>query len=107
MKGITFLFSTAVLSRSFYYSNAPLHKEPQLKNTQQQQKTISLIIIIIIFIENIFFFVSFQFYDYIEKNKIAMSNLELRALTMFAPTNEAFQKYKGNTTHVQYHMSKC
>lgn len=36
-----------------------------------------------------------------------MSNLQLRSLTMFAPTNEAFQKYKGNVTQVQYHMCKC
>lgn len=34
-----------------------------------------------------------------------MSNLNLRQLTLFAPTNEAFQKYTGNA-HVQYHMCK-
>lgn len=54
---------------------------------------------------NILFF-SLQFYDLIERNKIAMSNLQLRSLTIFAPTNEAFQKYNGSPVQVQYHMCK-
>lgn len=53
-----------------------------------------------------FIFFSFQFYDLIERNKIAMSNLQLRSLTIFAPTNEAFQKYNGSPVQVQYHMCK-
>lgn len=47
-----------------------------------------------------------QFYDLIERNQIAMSNLKLRSLTIFAPTNEAFQKYSGSPVQVQYHMCK-
>lgn len=35
-----------------------------------------------------------------------MSNLKLRSLTIFAPTNEAFQKYTGSPVQVQYHMCK-
>lgn len=35
-----------------------------------------------------------------------MSNLQLRSLTIFAPTNEAFQKYSGSAVQVQYHMCK-
>nr|XP_029717641.1 fasciclin-1-like isoform X5 [Aedes albopictus] len=46
-----------------------------------------------------------QFFDLIERNPIASSNLKLRALTIFAPTNQAFQRYLGNKTLVQYHMS--
>lgn len=46
-----------------------------------------------------------EFYDLIERNQIAMSNLKLRSLTIFAPTNEAFQKYTGSPVQVQYHMS--
>lgn len=49
---------------------------------------------------------SLQFYDLIERNQIAMSNLRLRSLTIFAPTNEAFQKYNGSPVQVQYHMCK-
>ncbi|KAJ6637756.1 Fasciclin-1 [Pseudolycoriella hygida] len=45
-----------------------------------------------------------EFYDLLERNPVAMSNLNLRPLTLFAPTNQAFQKYTG-TAHVQYHMS--
>ncbi|XP_021703241.1 fasciclin-1 isoform X4 [Aedes aegypti] len=46
-----------------------------------------------------------QFFDLIERNPIASSNLKLRSLTIFAPTNQAFQRYLGNKTLVQYHMS--
>lgn len=46
-----------------------------------------------------------QFYDLIERNEIAFSALKLRALTIFAPTNQAFQRYLGNRTVVLYHIS--
>ncbi|XP_062536830.1 fasciclin-1 isoform X2 [Armigeres subalbatus] len=46
-----------------------------------------------------------QFFDLIERNPIASANLKLRSLTIFAPTNQAFQRYLGNKTSVQYHMS--
>ncbi|GAB0092810.1 fasciclin-1 [Sergentomyia squamirostris] len=46
-----------------------------------------------------------QFYSLLERNQVAMSSLKYRSLTLFAPTNEAFQRFSGNTTHVLYHMS--
>lgn len=46
-----------------------------------------------------------QFYDLIERNPIASAALKLRALTIFAPTNQAFQRYLGNKTVVLYHIS--
>lgn len=46
-----------------------------------------------------------QFYDLIERNPIAAAALKLRALTIFAPTNQAFQRYLGNKTVVLYHIS--
>ncbi|KAL9692751.1 hypothetical protein quinque_005536, partial [Culex quinquefasciatus] len=45
------------------------------------------------------------FYDLIERNPIASAALKLRALTIFAPTNQAFQRYLGNKTVVLYHIS--
>lgn len=65
-----------------------------------------LIVFAIHEISKISFFLSLQFYDLIERNQIAMSNLKLRSLTIFAPTNEAFQKYTGSSVQVQYHMCK-
>lgn len=59
--------------------------------------------LILFFSSNYF---SLQFYDLIERNPIAMANLKLRSLTIFAPTNEAFQKYTGSAVQVQYHMCK-
>lgn len=53
-----------------------------------------------------FSFFSTQFYVLLQRNKIAMSNLQLRSLTIFAPTNEAFQRYNGSPVQVQYHMCK-
>ncbi|XP_037026779.1 fasciclin-1 isoform X3 [Bradysia coprophila] len=49
-----------------------------------------------------------QFYDLLERNQVALANLNLRAITLFAPTNEAFQSYNltaNSQYHVQYHMS--
>lgn len=46
-----------------------------------------------------------QFFDLTERNPVASANLKLRSLTIFAPTNQAFQRYLGNKTLVQYHMS--
>ncbi|XP_055615334.1 LOW QUALITY PROTEIN: fasciclin-1-like [Toxorhynchites rutilus septentrionalis] len=46
-----------------------------------------------------------QFYDLIERNPIASAALKLRAVTVFAPTNLAFQHYTGNKTVVLYHIS--
>ncbi|XP_055593864.1 fasciclin-1 isoform X2 [Uranotaenia lowii] len=46
-----------------------------------------------------------QFYDLIQGNPIASAALKLRALTIFAPTNQAFQRYQGNRTIVLYHIS--
>ncbi|XP_065087061.1 fasciclin-1 isoform X2 [Ochlerotatus camptorhynchus] len=46
-----------------------------------------------------------QFYALTEQNEVASFNLKQRSLTIFAPTNQAFQRYFGNKTLVQYHMS--
>lgn len=62
-----------------------------------------------LFIFSYFLFIlSLQFYELIRQNKIAMFNLEQRSVTIFAPTNEAFQKFSGGRqhVHVQYHMCK-
>ncbi|XP_055716289.1 fasciclin-1-like [Phlebotomus papatasi] len=45
-----------------------------------------------------------QFYSLLERNQIANTALNFRALTLFAPTNKAFQRYFGNKTYVLYHM---
>ncbi|XP_034130458.1 fasciclin-1 isoform X15 [Drosophila guanche] len=45
-----------------------------------------------------------QFYSQVEQNPIANATLTLRSCTIFVPTNEAFQRYKGNI-HVLYHIS--
>jgi uncharacterized surface protein with fasciclin (FAS1) repeats len=34
-----------------------------------------------------------------------MSTLRHRSVTIFAPTNQAFQRYQGNRTNVLYHMT--
>ena len=46
-----------------------------------------------------------QFYDLLERNEAATSTLKHRAVTLFAPTNQAFQRYQGNRTNVLYHMT--
>ncbi|XP_063703463.1 fasciclin-1 isoform X2 [Culicoides brevitarsis] len=45
-----------------------------------------------------------QFYSLLERNPIALATLRYRPLTIFAPTNQAFQRFKGNTS-VLYHIS--
>ncbi|XP_034130454.1 fasciclin-1 isoform X11 [Drosophila guanche] len=45
-----------------------------------------------------------RFYSQVEQNPIANATLTLRSCTIFVPTNEAFQRYKGNI-HVLYHIS--
>ncbi|XP_041447653.1 fasciclin-1 isoform X15 [Drosophila obscura] len=45
-----------------------------------------------------------QFYSQVEQNPIANATLTLRSCTLFVPTNEAFQRYKGNI-HVLYHIT--
>ncbi|XP_053664791.1 fasciclin-1 [Anopheles marshallii] len=46
-----------------------------------------------------------EFYSLIERDEIAMSKLVHHSLTIFAPTNQAFQRYLNNKTHLNYHMS--
>uniref|UniRef100_A0A182XNI1 FAS1 domain-containing protein n=1 Tax=Anopheles quadriannulatus TaxID=34691 RepID=A0A182XNI1_ANOQN len=46
-----------------------------------------------------------EFYSLIERDEIAMSRLVHHPLTIFAPTNQAFQRYLNNKTHLNYHMS--
>lgn len=51
-------------------------------------------------------FLSLQFYDLLERDGAAKSALEFRAVTVFAPTNQAFQRYPDLKINVLYHMSK-
>ncbi|XP_025602312.2 fasciclin-1 isoform X3 [Athalia rosae] len=47
-----------------------------------------------------------QFYQLLESSQIANNTLSFRQVTVFAPTNKAFQKYNGSTDDlVLYHMS--
>ncbi|XP_037921573.1 fasciclin-1 isoform X4 [Hermetia illucens] len=46
-----------------------------------------------------------QFYAYLEVNEVAKSALQFRSVTLFVPTNQAFQRFMPNKTYVQYHMS--
>ncbi|XP_067203321.1 fasciclin-1 isoform X3 [Linepithema humile] len=47
-----------------------------------------------------------QFYQLLEGNQVANTTLSYRHVTVFAPTNRAFQKYSGNTKNlVLYHIS--
>ncbi|XP_001358569.3 fasciclin-1 isoform X9 [Drosophila persimilis] len=45
-----------------------------------------------------------RFYSQVEQNPIANATLTLRSCTIFVPTNEAFQRYKGSI-HVLYHIT--
>ncbi|XP_060650752.1 fasciclin-1 isoform X1 [Drosophila nasuta] len=45
-----------------------------------------------------------RFYSLLEQNPVANATLALRSCTIFVPTNEAFQRYKG-TAQVLYHMT--
>lgn len=53
-----------------------------------------------------------QFYSMLHRNDIANMSLRLKKVTIFAPTNEAFQRYKTpyddelDKELVLYHMSK-
>ncbi|XP_046142475.1 fasciclin-1 isoform X3 [Osmia bicornis bicornis] len=47
-----------------------------------------------------------QFYQLLEASQVANNTLAYRHVTVFAPTNRAFQKHKGSTKNlVLYHMS--
>ncbi|XP_076682285.1 fasciclin 1 Fas1 domain-containing isoform X3 [Andrena cerasifolii] len=47
-----------------------------------------------------------QFYQLLEASQVANTTLTYRHVTVFAPTNRAFQKYNGTTKNlVLYHMS--
>ncbi|XP_047100720.1 fasciclin-1 isoform X1 [Schistocerca piceifrons] len=49
-----------------------------------------------------------QFYSWLEHNEVANSTLQLRQVTVFAPTNLAFQNYKardGDENIILYHMT--
>ncbi|XP_018306001.1 fasciclin-1 isoform X3 [Mycetomoellerius zeteki] len=47
-----------------------------------------------------------QFYQLLEASQVANTTLTYRHVTVFAPTNRAFQKYNGSTKNlVLYHMS--
>lgn len=53
-----------------------------------------------------FSFLSLQFYDLVERDDAAKALLSFRALTVFAPTNQAFQRYPNLNIHILYHMSE-
>lgn len=40
-------------------------------------------------------------------DKAAEATLKYRPLTLFAPTNRAFQNFGTNRTSILYHMCKC
>ncbi|XP_066589755.1 fasciclin-1 isoform X2 [Prorops nasuta] len=47
-----------------------------------------------------------QFYQLLEASRVANNTLTYRHVTVFAPTNRAFQKYNGSTNNlVLYHMA--
>ncbi|XP_052873274.1 fasciclin-1 [Anopheles cruzii] len=46
-----------------------------------------------------------QFYSLIEQDDDLLLQLKHRSLTVFAPSNRAFQRYSGNKTHVRYHIT--
>lgn len=58
------------------------------------------------------YFFLLQFYSLLERNGIANITLELQDLTIFAPTNQAFQTFESmndgesDANLVLYHMSK-
>lgn len=57
---------------------------------------------------NVTFDFWFQFYGMIERNKLASAMLESSSMTIFAPTNAAFQKFKNGVKDdnlLFYHMS--
>jgi len=48
-----------------------------------------------------------QFYSLLESSAVANSTLQYRQVTLFAPTNLAFQKYTGSKDDlILYHMSE-
>lgn len=48
-----------------------------------------------------------QFYSLLENSAIANTTLQFRQVTLFAPTNLAFQKYQGSKDDlILYHMCK-
>lgn len=54
-------------------------------------------------------FICLQFYHLLQHNEAAKSTIEHRGVTVFAPTNRAFQKYAVSNDHgdlVLYHMCK-
>lgn len=49
-----------------------------------------------------------QFLSLLERNVVANTSLQYRQMTLFAPTNQAFQKYNGemDDSLVLYHICK-
>ncbi|XP_053677949.1 fasciclin-1 [Anopheles nili] len=46
-----------------------------------------------------------EFYSLMERDEETMMKLKLNQLTIFAPTNKAFQRYSNNVTYVEYHIA--
>lgn len=51
-------------------------------------------------------FVPLQFYDMLVNDAAAKAALDFRSVTVFAPTNQAYQRYPDTRGNVLYHMSK-
>jgi uncharacterized surface protein with fasciclin (FAS1) repeats len=47
-----------------------------------------------------------QFADLLERDGAAMASLEYRGATVFAPTNQAFQRYPDMKANILYHISE-
>lgn len=47
-----------------------------------------------------------QFADLLERDGAAKASLQFRRATVFAPTNQAFQRYPDLKVNVLYHISK-
>lgn len=59
-------------------------------------------------IVHVFIFSPFhkQFADLLERDGAAKASLQFRRATVFAPTNQAFQRYPDLKVNVLYHISK-
>lgn len=53
-----------------------------------------------------FFYFQFQFLELLERDDAGKSTLKYRTVTMFVPTNEAFQRYQRQNPKILYHIGK-
>lgn len=82
---------------------------PHFFLNDNKKNTIDYIFIFIYFVFLIFIyfiFIYLQFAELLERDGAAMASLEYRTATVFAPTNQAFQRYPELKANVLYHISK-